>query len=152
MVHFVRCAARKRHVRTRLVVPDLEIRQFLAHLPVAQRDQEDSCAKPLQRQDEPFQDGNTAVLAHGAEPRPNAPSFAPAFESATPELRALVANQILGSCASVVDGAAQKRSHGFAGWNVLEHGKAHESSRIVVQHDGDPPAEWPALGHGKRQP
>ncbi len=95
LVHFVGSAASKRHVRTQFVVPELEVLQFLAHLLAADGDQDNSRTERLHGQDETLHHGNAAVLAHGSEPRLDASAFAPTLEAATPELRPLVADQVL---------------------------------------------------------
>ena len=50
----------------------------------------------LQRPDEPFDDRNTAILADGAESQPDLLASAPTLECLAPELRSLVANDVLG--------------------------------------------------------
>ena len=50
----------------------------------------------LQGPDEPLDDGDAAVVADGAESRPDLATFAPSLEPLAPELRSLVANDVLG--------------------------------------------------------
>ena len=95
LVRLIGSAATERHVRTRFVVPDLKVLQFVSHLLAASWDQDDSCAERLHGQDEAFQYRDAAMLAHGSESRLDASPFTPALESVTPELCSLIADQVL---------------------------------------------------------
>lgn len=96
MVDFVWCTTAKRRMRSPLVVPDLVMPKFVLYLLAAQGNQDYARAERFQRQNETFHHGDTAMFPHGAKTRPNASPLTPTFESATPELRALIANQVLG--------------------------------------------------------
>ncbi len=83
-------------MRPVLVVPVEAAKQLSPHVAAAQRDDDSTRALVLERSDEAFGNRDAAVLADGAKPRLDACALAPGLEALTPELRALVADDVLG--------------------------------------------------------
>ena len=70
--------------------------QFSSHVMASQWDDDSACALILERADEAFDNSDAAALTHSAKSRLDTFSFAPGLETVTPELRALVADDVLG--------------------------------------------------------
>jgi hypothetical protein len=64
--------------------------------PLGLWNQDPASAFILQSPDDALDDGNAAVLAHGAKPGPDFLAPAPVFELLTPEDSILVANEVFG--------------------------------------------------------
>ena len=107
---------------------------------------DDPCALVLQTQDESFNECNTPVLANGTEPGFDMMPVTPMFERIALELLALIADEIFRSNTCVVDGAFKKVLNRYRCRRVLECGNTHDTSRIVIDDHGHPPAERSALG------
>ena len=57
-----------------------------------------------------------------------------------------------GFCSGRAHGLPQEPSDG-GGWRLLvKDGKSHDPTRVVIDSDGNPPAEGPALREGPGQP
>ncbi len=89
------------------VVPVGEERQFTSDRPSSERHQNETGAFALQGFDEPLDQGDASLFAHGAEARLNAFPLTPALETLAPELLSFVADQILRLHPPLLNGAIQ---------------------------------------------
>jgi len=96
VVHFVGRSADEKLVRPMLIVPVEMEGQFSPHVAASQWDDDSGCALILERADESLDHSDATILSNGAKSRLDAFAFAPSFETVTPELRALVADDVLG--------------------------------------------------------
>ena len=104
----------------------------------------------LHRQNEPFDDGDTAVLADLTEARLDVLTITPAFEIlAGPELWTFVADKMLRFGSTGGDGSPEKRANSNSTRFRFEHGDAHDASGVMIHYDGYPPTEGPRLWQGK---
>jgi len=94
-VHLVGRSAVEVFVRSVLIVPVEMAGKLSPHVITAQRQNDSARALVLKGADETLDHGNAAVLAHGAKPWTNSFTLAPCLESAAPELRAFVADDVL---------------------------------------------------------
>ena len=79
-----------------LIEPDFKELKLPAERFAAEGYEDNARAFILQAQDEPLDNRDTAVLTNGAETGRDAFEIAPAFERVTPELLALVADEVFG--------------------------------------------------------
>lgn len=98
-------------VRTGLVVPAKERVEFTPQVLPAQGDCDAAEAFVFERSDESLDDGDAAVLADGAEARPDAVASAPGLEPRAPELTALVGDDVSRRLACCGDGTAKDGAH-----------------------------------------
>ena len=103
-------------------------------------------AAVLERQDESFNDRDTAVLANGAEAGCDPVVITPILEHAAPELFALVADDVFGGGTGGVNGTFEEVRYRYGCGIVPEGFNAHYLSRVVVDDHHHPPAKRPALG------
>jgi len=86
------------------------------------------------------------VLANGTEAGCDPVVIAPALERITPELLALVTDDVFRDGTCVADGAFEDALNGFGRGIVLECCEAHHTSGVVVDDHRHPPTKRPALG------
>jgi hypothetical protein len=142
-ISFLRGAAAEELMRAERVVPvRVECKAALKASPI-QRDDSPTQELLLHAEDEPFDHGNAAVLADGTVAGVDLAATAPPLEACTPELAALVADDVLGpgpgAADSVVEELADLPTIGL----LAEDRDAHDSPGEMVQDDGDPPGERP---------
>jgi len=77
------------------VVPGDEQRDFFAKGVSAAGDHDPSCALVLQRENKPFDDGDTAVLTDGAEPLVDSLATTPRSKCSRDELPAVIGDHVL---------------------------------------------------------
>ena len=128
-----------------LIEPDFKELQLPAERLAAQRYEDNARAFVLQAKNEPLDNRDAAVLTNSPETGCDASEIAPSFERVTPELLALVADDVFGRRTCVVDDAINERLNRCGCRSVLEYGRTHNTSRIVVNGHRHPPAEWPTL-------
>ena len=145
MIDLIGRVALQTRVRPVFRIPCGKQLKLLVECLAAKWYQDDACAFVFQRQDKPLDDGDTAVLAYGAEAWCDPSVIAPVLEPVAPELRALVANDVLGRDTGVDDGTFEEALNRQRRGIVLEGGHTHDTSRIVVDDHLHPPTEWPAL-------
>ena len=146
MIHLMRRLTVEPRVRAILVEPIGKPVKFLAKRFPVKWHENDARAFVLQAQDESLDYRDTAASANGAEPRFYGLAIAPALERITPELRALVADDILRCGSWVVNGAFEEVRNRYGCGIVPEGFNAYHASRVVVDDHRQPPAERPALG------
>ena len=129
-----------------------EPKQILSERLNTQRHDEPLRTLHLDRLDESLHHGNAAMLADHPKPRANPFTFAPILEPLTPERLAFVGNQVLGGGLRVMHGASQEATDISGTGDLLEDGEAHGATRKVVEDDGHPVAEGPALRQREGQP
>ena len=107
-------------MRSVLVVPDGVTGQFVPEgfFPHGHQKQSPR-AFGFQRANESFDHGDAAVLTDGPESRLNTAMSAPGFESVAPELRSLVADNVLWRLAGLADRGRQKLPHLSRGRRLL---------------------------------
>jgi hypothetical protein len=115
-------------------------------------DRQQARALALESADEPFDHGETPVLADRAETLLDAEALAPGDEHVGRELRSVVGDQVGGSAPLDATRLPEEPNHFPGGRLLLEVRDAHRSAREVIHDDGDPPAEWPPLRQGQGQP
>jgi len=71
----------------------------------------------------------------GAEAQTEATAARPVLEARAPELRALVADQVLWLGARLTDGACQERANDRGGWLTGKRCYSHHASREMVDDD-----------------
>ena len=125
MVHFVGRSADEELVWSMLVVPVEMADQFSPHVIASQWDDDSTCALILERADEAFDHSNAATLSQCAKSRLAAFVFAPGLEPVTPELRALVGDDVLGFGLGVQ--AAEESANLDSRGLLLEDSYAHGS-------------------------
>ena len=152
VIDLVRGATIERRMWSMLVVPVNEQFELILESCLAHRDQAAACSLALHRPDETLEDRDAAVLPNSAKPWLDCLSIAPGLVAIAPELPSLVTDEVLGRCARGQDGSVEKRLDVFRGRKNTEDGETHDTTRVVIEHDGHPPAEWPALWQGKRRP
>ena len=111
--HLVRrppCQSLMRPVR---VVPREVETEFMPHVGQPQGHEDGACAFGLHGADEPFEDGDAAVLADRAEAQVDLPAPCPAFEGRAIELAAPVADEVPGLGLVPADGAIRDVSSQF---------------------------------------
>jgi len=108
------------------VVPARSRVDVFAHLPEVQRNQQASEALILERPDESLDYGDAAVLTHGAESRLDLAASAPTLERLAPELRSLVADEVLGLGLVVADRLGKKGADLVTVRLLREDGDAHD--------------------------
>ena len=99
----------------------------------------------LERQDESFNERDTAVLANGTKAGCDPVAITPILEHAAPELLALVADDVFRGGAGGMNGAFEEVRHRDGCGIVSEGFNAHHVSRVVVDDHRHPPAKRPAL-------
>ena len=140
-------------VRPMLVVPTDVERQLLPEpLPVKRNEHQLPCALGLDRSYQPLDHGDAAMLAHGTEPLTDSAATAPPAKPVVHELAALVGDQVPRCGSGLADRPPQKRPDLHRRRRPIEDREAHDSSRVVIDGDGQPPAERPAVGQGEGQP
>jgi hypothetical protein len=146
MVHLVRRPAGQRHVRTFDIVSFGQFEQISPKRFSPQRHQEEPSDALFERQDEPLDHGNGAVLADSTEPRLDVLASAPRLEVLVPELGSLVGHQVSGFGFGGMHDATQEGPYGFRSRLLPEQRDTHDPPRVMVDDHADPPAERPALG------
>ncbi len=151
-VDLVRCPRREHLVRPIAVVPLSEDREFALDCSEPERDQDSSRALGLHGPDEALDDRDAAVVPDGAEALTSAAAATPSTEPDGCELSALVGDEVSwcdsGLAGDAIEKPLYRRRRGLA----AESDHAHHAPGVVVDHDGNPPAEWPALGECPREP
>ena len=152
-VDFIGSPGSQGRVGTMLVVPGGVPTQLLAERLGAEGHQESSGALDLDSLDEAFHHSNAAMLSHGPKPRSDLfPFAAPVFEFLAPELLPLVTDQVLGRRLGLIHETPEK-SADFPGIGFLrEDGKAHGAAGEMIDYDGDPVGEGPALRQREGKP
>lgn len=145
MIDLIGCVALKTRMRPVFSIPVGKQARLLAEGLATKWYQDNACTFILERQDESLNQGNATVLANGAEAWCDPLAITPILEPVAPELRPLVANDVLGRGTGVVDGAFEEALNRQRRGIVLEDGNAHDTSGIVVDDHRHPPAERPAL-------
>ena len=119
-------------VRPVLVVPIAHECQFTAHRSVSNRDEGEAGQEPLDREDQSFDDGDTAMLTDRSEPWPDSAASTPAAKAVAPELGALVADEMLGRDCGGAYGLSEKRPNLLRSRLLAVDGKAHEAARVMI--------------------
>ena len=96
VVDFVGRSTVEELVRPMLVVPVEMTDQFSPHVFSSQWNGDSACALVFERADETFDNSDAAVFANGSKTRLDAFTLAPSLECVAPELRAFVADDVLG--------------------------------------------------------
>jgi hypothetical protein len=133
-------------VRAILVEPFGKPVKFLAKRFPMKWHENDARAFVLQAQDESLDYRDTAVLANGAEAGRDSFTVTPGLERITPELLALVTDEVFRCGACLMNGAFEEVRNRYGCGIVPEGCNAHYASRVVVDDHRQPPAERPALG------
>ncbi len=94
MIDLMRRLTTERRVRATMIVPIRKRRQLHVKPARAKRHQNDARAFVLEAQNESFNERDTPVLTNGAEAGFDPTAVTPILEHATPELLALVANDV----------------------------------------------------------
>ena len=138
------------HVGTMLVVPLEVVRQLTAECRPGVGHRDSTRGFVFQAENKPLDHGDAAVLADGAEARRNAMAFPAALvEARAGELRPLVGDEVFRLGLDDSHEPAEERSHGDGIRLLAEDRVAHGAAGEVVDDDGDPPAERPALRQGE---
>jgi len=151
-VDFVGGRARERRARAIRVVPGEVERECPTKVFSALRNQDVPRALVFHGLDEAFDHGDASVLPHSAISRADSFTATPALEVRAPEDAVLVADQVFGYRASPSDHPPKKAANRERLRPLRKDGKAHCTSRVVVNDHGQPPAEWPALRQRERRP
>ena len=151
-VGFIRRSAAQGRVRPMLVEPGDPLIGVSAERTLPQRHDDPPEALVFESADEPLDDRDAAVLADGTETRADLASLAPSLEPFAPELRALVADDVLGRSPGLANGLGKEGDDLLTVRRLAEDGDTHDAPGEVVHNDGQPPAEGPALRQGKGQP
>ena len=152
LINFVRRSAAERRVRPVFVVPIGKQHQFTAKALPAHGHKQAPRAIVLECPDQPFDHRDAAFSADGAKPRTDAAATAPGLESHAPELRPPVADQVFWLSPCSMNGTSEEGADRCRRRLAGKRCHAHHAPREVVDHDGHPPAERPALRHGKGEP
>ena len=115
-------------------------------------DRQQARALVLHRLDESLDDREASVLADGAEALLDAVTSAPGSELGRGELRAMVGDDVAGPAADGTTDASQPSRHLPGRRFLLKACGPDSSPREVIDDDGDPPTERPALWDGERPP
>ena len=94
MIDLMRRLTTERRVRATMIVPIRKRRQLHVEPVRAKRHQNDARAFVLETQNEPFNERDAPVLTNGAEAGFDPIAVTPIFKHATPELLALVADDV----------------------------------------------------------
>ncbi len=105
----------------------------------------------LHGEEEALDDGDAAGLPHGSEARSNAVRRAPG-PILLLELRAVVGDRVARGPAALRDRAVEDGEHLGGGGLLREDAARDDAAREVIEDDGDPGAERPALREGKGEP
>ena len=128
-----------------LVVPSKIAAEFPAKRRSALRDESPASNFVLHGSDEAFHHRDAPVFSDRAKPRANCVALAPSLEGLAPEDTVFVADQILGRGLSSSDRPSEKRACRQRVRPLGKDREAHRASRIVVNDNGQPPTERPAL-------
>ena len=139
-------------MRSMAVVPTHENAKFTPHRFTLERNQEVPRTVALQRSEEPLDDGDAAMLAHGSVAKPDSTSPTPTSVSSRLEHALFVAQEVARRRADVPDRtteeSAQRSGIGLVGKNH----PSLNSSRVVVECHDNPPTEGPLLWQGMGTP
>ena len=127
-IHLVRRSAAQRLMRSMLAIPLDIARELGAHGADAERNQYAAQTFVLERTNEPFDDGNTAMPADGAETRLDAVASAPVAVR-LPKLGPLVQDGVLRSAAGVGDDLIQGTA------DLLGHGGLRKTSQPTMRRE-----------------
>ena len=108
MIGLLRRLAIERRMGATVIVPIRKTAQFKLESVRTKRYQNNTCAFVLERQDESFDERDTAMLANGAEARCDPLAITPVLEGITPKLFALVADDIVRVCTRAIHGTFEK--------------------------------------------
>lgn len=139
-------------MRTEFIVPRKIKSKLMTHVSLPQRHDDLARAFGFQGANETLYNGNTAVFADCAVTRSDFLSFAPILESMAEELRAFIADDVSWSFADRMDGSTDERTYLDGSGLVIKNGKADDLSGEMVNDDGHPIGERPALRQGEREP
>ena len=146
MIPLIRRLAIERRVRPMLIEPDFkEPKLPMERLP-AKWHEDDPRAFVLEAQDEPFNERDTPMLADGAEAGCDPLAIAPVLERIAPELRALVADNVIWRGTCVDNGAFEEGVNRYRCGIIPEYREAYGASGVVIDDHRHPPAKRPALG------
>ena len=137
--------ASKRRVWAALVVPGKEEVEFPAKVCSALWNQNSASALVFHGPDEAFDHGDASVLPDSAISRADSLAATPALEVLAPEDTVPVADQILGCRLSASDNLPKERPQRERLGPPRKHSEAHRTPRVVVNDNGQPPTERPAL-------
>ncbi len=132
------------------VVPAHEERKLAAHRSAPERNQDAPRALVLQCSEEPLDDGDAAMLAHGPIAQPDLSSPTPASISSRLEHAFLVAQQVARRRADVPDRPTEESAQRSGIRLVAENHPSLNPPRVVVQNHDNPPTEGPLLWHRGR--
>lgn len=140
--HFSGRRAPEGSVGTVSVVPkDVEI-ELAHHRGERERHEDLAEALVFERADEALDDGNGAMLADGAEAWPDAKSLAPGAVLGL-KLHALVGDGIARSSAGAGHRVVEQGADVAGARLFAEDCRCHDGARVVVEDDGDKPADRP---------
>ena len=139
-------------VRSVPVVPLREQRQLSVKDVALVGEQQLPRALVLDRANQPFDNSDAAVLADRPEALTNPAATAPFPKRLVAELLALVSDEMSGYGSGLPNGSAEKRPDRHRVRLLVEHGEAHDPTRVVIDGDGNPPAERPALRQREGEP
>jgi hypothetical protein len=140
-------------VRPGAVIPDPE-KLELAVKGAAQEwhDRQGASAVLFQGSYETLQHRDASSLADGPKALADAVTAAATLEGMATKLFAGVADDVLGRSADAHNKPAEKLAELVRGRLLCKDGNGVCAPGIMIQDDGQPPAERPALGQGERQP
>ncbi len=127
-VDFIGSSAVEPSMRAIPVVPGNEQRQLSSKCIPAVRDDHLPCAFVLDCPDEPFDDGDTSVLADGTESLADTLSTAPPPKRLVTKLLALVRDQVSWRHSGSLNDSAKKRPDGHGRGLLVEHGEPHDAT------------------------
>ncbi len=108
MIDLIGCLTIQCRVRPTLIVPARIQRKLYARRILAKWHENNARAFVLQGQDESLDQGNTPVLADGAEAGCDPFAITPGLEHVAPELLSLIADDVFGRGTCVIDGAFEE--------------------------------------------
>ncbi len=149
---FIRCPTTQSRVGPMLIIPFQDILKLATKPFASQRNRAQSPGNPLDRANRPLDNRDTPVFAHGPKPRCDLVTPAPGLELWADELLALVADDVLRLHSTVAHQAAQEGADCQGGGLLVKDGVPHDPAREMIDHQGHPPTERPALGQGVGQP
>ena len=139
-------------MRTVALVPRGVQRDLALELGEMVRDEDAPRALVLRRADEALDDHEAPVPADRPEALLDSSPTAPTAKRRRDELLAVVRDEVLGRYPGPPDNVREEHLDLCGRWEAREYHDSHGAARVVVDHDGEPPAEGPALRKRERQP
>ncbi len=150
-VGFIWCRSREPLMRPSLVVPRREQRQLLSHGRDCVGDEQATGTAVLDGLDRAFDDRDAAVHADRAKALTDSQPLAPGSERTSAKLPALVGDQMPRANPRLPHDPREELPDLLGGWLCPEDGDSHDAAGEMIDHDGHPPAERPALRPRERK-